>query len=117
MATVVACALFAAISGSSLATVATLGKVALPEMKRYKYAQSLATGAIAAGGSIGILIPPSIILIIYGILTEQSIGQLFLAGFVPGILEAVFYLGTIWFLCHRNPPSAPEARKPAWAKR
>ena len=112
MATVVACALFAAISGSSLATVATLGKVALPEMKRYKYAQSLATGAIAAGGSIGILIPPSIILIIYGILTEQSIGQLFLAGFVPGILEAVFYLGTIWFLCNRNPalgPRGPQA--------
>jgi len=107
MATVVACALFAAISGSSLATVATLGKVALPEMKRYKYAASLATGAIAAGGSIGILIPPSIILIVYGILTEQSIGQLFLAGFIPGILEAVFYLITIWLLCKRNPELGP----------
>ena len=90
MATVAACACFAAISGSSLATAATLGAVALPEMKKYKYSDSLATGAVAAGGSIGILIPPSVILIIYGIITEQSIGKLFLAGFIPGILEALF---------------------------
>ena len=74
MATVAACACFAAISGSSLATAATLGKVAMPEMKKYKYDTALATGSIAAGGSIGILIPPSVILIIYGIITEQSIG-------------------------------------------
>ena len=95
MATVAACACFAAISGSSLATAATLGKVAMPEMEKYRYDTALATGAIAAGGSIGILIPPSVILIIYGILTEQSIGKLFLAGFIPGILEAVFYIAAI----------------------
>ncbi len=109
MATVVACACFAAISGSSLATVATLGRVAMPEMKRYKYSPSLSSGAIAAGGSIGILIPPSVILIIYGIITEQSIGKLFLAGFIPGILEAVFYMATIWFLTKRNPELGPRA--------
>lgn len=107
MATVGACALFAAVSGSSLATAATMGTVALPEMRRYKYDDRLATGAIAAGGTIGILIPPSIILIIYGLIAEQSIGKLFLAGFIPGILEAVFYMGTIYFLCLRNPVIGP----------
>lgn len=107
MATVAACGLFAAISGSSLATAATLGRVAMPEMKKYNYAPSLATGAIAAGGSIGILIPPSVILIIYGILTEQSIGKLFLAGFIPGVLEAVFYIITIVILTRRRPELGP----------
>ena len=107
MATVAACACFAAISGSSLATAATLGKVAMPEMKKYKYDPSLATGSIAAGGSIGILIPPSVILIIYGIITEQSIGKLFLAGFIPGILEAVFYILTIVILTKRRPELGP----------
>ena len=107
MATVAACACFAAISGSSLATAATLGKVAMPEMRRYKYDAALATGAIAAGGSIGILIPPSVILIIYGIITEQSIGKLFLAGFIPGVLEAVFYIFTIMILTRRRPELGP----------
>lgn len=107
MATVAACACFAAISGSSLATAATLGKVAMPEMKRYNYDTSLATGAIAAGGSIGILIPPSVILIIYGIIAEQSIGKLFLAGFVPGVMEAVFYIITIAIMTKRNPHIGP----------
>ena len=107
MATIVACAFFAAISGSSLATAATLGRVALPEMRKYKYYDALATGAIAAGGSIGILIPPSIILIIYGIITEQSIGKLFLAGFIPGIMEAVFYILTIWYLTFFKPHHGP----------
>ena len=107
MATVAACACFAAISGSSLATAATLGKVAMPEMKKYKYDSALATGAIAAGGSIGILIPPSVILIIYGIITEQSIGKLFLAGFIPGILEAVFYIFTIMIITRINPALGP----------
>ncbi|OGO20112.1 MAG: C4-dicarboxylate ABC transporter permease [Chloroflexi bacterium RBG_16_50_9] len=107
MATVGACAAFAAISGSSLATAATMGTVALPEMKRYKYDDRLATGAVAAGGTIGILIPPSIILILYGIITEQSIGKLFLAGFIPGVLEAVFYIATIYILCRSNPKIAP----------
>ena len=107
MATVGACAGFAAISGSSLATAATMGTVALPEMKRYKYDDRLATGSVAAGGTIGILIPPSIILILYGIITEQSIGKLFLAGFIPGVLEAVFYMVTIYLLCKSNPLMGP----------
>ena len=110
-ATIVACAFFAAISGSSLATAATLGAVALPEMKKYKYDDGLATGAIAAGGSVGILIPPSVILIIYGIITEQSIGKLFLAGFIPGIMETVFYLFTIWYLTYFNPHHGPKGPK------
>ena len=107
MATVAACACFAAISGSSLATAATLGKVAMPEMKKYKYDTALATGSIAAGGSIGILIPPSVILIIYGIITEQSIGKLFLAGFIPGLLEAVFYIIAIMIITRMNPALGP----------
>ncbi len=111
MATVGACAGFAAVSGSSLATAATMGKVALPEMKRYKYDDRLATGSIAAGGTIGILIPPSVVLIIYGVITEQSIGKLFAAGFIPGILEAVFYMATIYILCRHNPLLGPPGPK------
>lgn len=111
MATVGGCALFAAVSGSSLATAATMGRVALPEMKKYGYAEKLAAGSIAAGGCIGILIPPSTILVIYGILTEQSIGKLFLAGFIPGILEALFYMVTIYVMCTRNPMIGPQGPK------
>jgi tripartite ATP-independent transporter DctM subunit len=107
IATVAACACFAAISGSSLATAATLAKVAMPEMKKFNYDTALATGSIAAGGCIGILIPPSVILIIYGIITEQSIGKLFMAGFIPGILQAVFYIIIIMILCRRNPAMGP----------
>jgi len=107
MATVGGCAAFAAVSGSSLATAATMGTVALPEMKRYDYDPALATGSVAAGGTIGILIPPSVILIIYGILTQQSIGKLFLAGFIPGVLEATFYIAVIYILCKRNPLLGP----------
>jgi tripartite ATP-independent transporter DctM subunit len=107
MATVGACAGFAAVSGSSLATAATMGTVALPEMKRYKYDNRLATGAVAAGGTIGILIPPSIVLILYAVITEQSIGKLFLAGIIPGVLEALFYLLTIYILCKFNPQLGP----------
>jgi len=109
MVTVWACAGFAAVSGSSLATAATMGTMALPEMKKYKYDPKLATGCVAAGGTIGILIPPSIILIIYGILTEQSIGKLFIAGIIPGILEAVFYVVTIYILCRSDPLMGPRA--------
>jgi C4-dicarboxylate transporter DctM subunit len=107
MATVGACAGFAAVSASSLATAATMGLTALPEMKRYKYDPALSTGVIAAGGTIGILIPPSGVLIIYGILTEQSIGTLFAAGIVPGILEAIFYMVTIYVLCLWKPQLGP----------
>lgn len=111
MASVGACAFFAAVSGSSLATAATMGTVALPEMRRYKYDDALATGAIAAGGTMGILIPPSVPLVIYGILTNQSIGKLFLAGFIPGILEAVFYIITIAILCRFKPDWGPPGPK------
>ena len=107
MATVVACGGFAAVSGSSLATAATMGTVALPEMKRYDYAPSLAVGSVAAGGTIGILIPPSTILIIYGILTEQSIAKLFFAGFLPGILSVIYYLIVIYVLTKRRPELGP----------
>ncbi|MFW6077856.1 MAG: TRAP transporter large permease subunit, partial [Hyphomicrobiales bacterium] len=86
MATIVACGGFSAISGSSLATAATMAKVAMPEMRAFKYSDELASASIAAGGTLGILIPPSIILIIYGIMTAQSIDKLFLAGLLPGLL-------------------------------
>lgn len=117
MATVGACAGFAAVSGSSLATAATMGTVALPEMKKYRYDDRLATGSVAAGGTMGILIPPSVILILYGIITEQSIGKLFLAGFIPGILEAVFYLFTIYILTLRNPHLGPRGPRTALSEK
>ncbi|HJX13985.1 MAG TPA: TRAP transporter large permease [Dehalococcoidales bacterium] len=117
MATVGACAGFAAISGSSLATAATMGTVALPEMKRYNYDDRLATGAVAAGGTIGILIPPSVILILYGVITEQSIGKLFLAGFIPGVLEAVFYMVTIYIMCRSNPQLGPPAPRTSFIEK
>jgi len=107
MATVGACAGFAAISASSLATASTMGLVAIPEMKRLRYDPALAAGCVAAGGSIGILIPPSAVLIIYGILTETSIGKLFIAGIIPGVLEAVFYIITIYILCRWRPSLGP----------
>jgi len=107
MATVAGCAGFAAISASSMATASTMGLAAIPEMKRLKYDPALATGAVAAGGTIGILIPPSGALIIYGIITETSIGRLFIAGMIPGILEAVFYMITIYILCLWKPSLGP----------
>ncbi len=117
MATVGGCAGFAAVCGSSVATVATMGTVALPEMRRYKYDSRLATGCIAAGGSIGSMIPPSIILIIYAILTEQSIGRLFLAGFIPGVTEAILYLITIYILCKRNPLMGPPGERTSFTQK
>jgi hypothetical protein len=107
MATVAACAGFAAVSGSSVATAVTMGLVAVPEMKKYKYDVALSTGALAAGGTIGILIPPSINFIIYGIMTGQSIGQLFLAGVLPGILQACLFILVVFILCKRNPSLGP----------
>lgn len=117
MATVFGSAGFAAVSSSSIATAATFGMVALPEMRRHKYHPQLATGCIAAGGTIGSLIPPSGILIIYGILTESSIGKLFLAGLIPGILEALVYVMVIGMLCWRNPKLGPPAPKASMAER
>ncbi len=107
MATVLACGAFSAVSGSSLATAATMGAVSLPEMKRYKYADTLATGSIAAGGTIGILIPPSVVLIIYGILTETSIAELFFAGIIPGLLSLLYYVIAIMVWTRINPKVGP----------
>jgi tripartite ATP-independent transporter DctM subunit len=107
MATVGGCAGFAAVSASSIATAATMGRVAIPEMKRYKYDTALATGCVAAGGTMGILIPPSGALILYGIITETSIGQLFVGGAVPGVLEALFYIATISIMCRLKPSLGP----------
>lgn len=117
MATVMACAGFAAISGSSLATAAIMGMVALPEMKRFNYDSALATGCVAAGGTLGILIPPSTIMIIYGILTEQPIGTLFIAGILPGILLTFLFLGTIYLLTRKNPLLAPAGPNFPWRER
>lgn len=103
MATVGACACFAAISGSSLATAAMFGTIALPEMQKLNYSNKLATGCIAAGGTLGILIPPSSVLILYGILTEQSIAKLFIAGMVPGVVLALIFIITIYLLTKINP--------------
>lgn len=117
MATIGACAGFAAVSGSSMATAATMATVSLPEMKRYKYDPALATGTLAAGGTIGILIPPSIPMVIYGILTEQSIGKLFLAGFIPGILQALLFIVAIGIVCKANPLVGPPGPKTSlWHK-
>jgi len=107
MATIAGCAGFAAICGSTNATAATMGRVALPEMKRFHYDDALATGSVAAAGSLGILIPPSTIFMVYGILTGQSIGKLFIAGVLPGILLAVLFMAVVLFLCWRNPSLAP----------
>jgi C4-dicarboxylate transporter DctM subunit len=117
MATIGACAAFAAVSGSSVATAATMGTVVLPEMKKYNYDSALATGTLAAGGTIGILIPPSVIMVIYGMITEQSIGKLFLAGFIPGILQAIMFILMIAFLCWRNPKLGPAGPRFTWLEK
>lgn len=107
MATVAACAGFAAISGSSTATAATMATVAIPEMRKFGYARSLATGVVAASGTLGILIPPSIGFVVYAILTEASVGKLFIAGILPGILHASVYMTSIFFRCRLNPQLGP----------
>lgn len=117
MATIVACAGFSAICGSSLATAATMSKVAMPQMRKYKYDDSLSTASIAAGGTLGILIPPSVILVIYGLLTETSIGKLFIAGIVPGLLGVVLYLVAVRFTVLRNPKAGPAGERTSWADR
>ena len=107
MAAVVACGGFSAVCGSSLATAATMSKVAMPSMRKAGYADSLATGSIAAGGTLGILIPPSVILIIYGLLTEADIGKLFIAGIIPGLLGVVFYMAAVYVTVLFKPKLAP----------
>ena len=117
MATVVACGGFSAICGSSLATSATMAKVAMPPMRKYGYADSLATASIAAGGTLGILIPPSVILIIYGLLTESSIRELFAAGFIPGLLGIVMYMAAVRYVVWRDPSAGPAGEKTGWPER
>ncbi len=108
MATVASCAGFAAICGSSVATAATMTKIALPEMRRFGYSDSLATGVIAAGGTLGILIPPSVVLVVYAYITEQDVGKLFIAGVIPGLLAVALQLGTVWLMGVADPANVPK---------
>ena len=117
MATVGACAGFGAICGSGPATAATMAAVALPEMKRYGYADSLASGTVASGGSLGMLIPPSVVFIVYALMTEQSIGSLFLAGVVPGILITVLFCINIYIRCTKDKTLGPAGPKHSWKER
>ena len=117
MSAIGACAGFGAICGSSLATAATMGQVALPELRRYGYPDSLATGALAAGGTLGILIPPSVILVIYAILAEQNIEKLFVAALIPGLLAAAGYMITISIWVRVRPNSAAVRDRMPWSQR
>jgi tripartite ATP-independent transporter DctM subunit len=117
MATIVACGGFSAVSGSSLATAATMAKVSMPPMRKYGYSDALATASIAAGGTLGILIPPSVMLIVYGLLTETSIRELFAAGLIPGILGIVLYLGAVKYTVWRDPKAGPSAERMNWSER
>ena len=117
MASIGACAGFGAICGSSLATAATMGQVALPELKRFGYSGSLATGALAAGGTLGIMIPPSVPLVIYAILTQESIGKLFMAAVLPGIIAMLGYMLMIKIIVTLKPEAGPAGPRASWAKR
>lgn len=117
MASIGACAGFGAICGSSLATAATMGQVALPELRRYGYSGSLATGCLAAGGTLGIMIPPSVPLVIYAILTQENIGKLFMAAVLPGVIAMVGYMLVIKILVTLKPESGPAGPRARWAKR
>ncbi len=118
IASVAGCAVFAAACGSSLATAALMGRIAIPEMLRYKYDRGLAAGCVAAAGTIGSLIPPSILLILYGVMTETSIGPLLIAGFIPGMLSALIYMGMIWIRASINKDLAPMVKETiTWRQR
>jgi len=117
MTTVLACAGFAAICGSNSATAATMSTVALPEMKKFKYNPILSTGSVAAGATLGVVIPPSVVLIVIGLQTGQSIASLFVGGMIPGILLTVLFLGTIWYLCKRHPQWGPAGPKTTFAEK
>jgi len=107
MATIGACSVFGATSGSSIAAAATMGKLAIPQMRRYRYSMELAAGCVAGGGTLSVMIPPSGILVIYGIITEESIGRLLIAGLLPGLLSALIYMLGIYVLCSIRPNIAP----------
>jgi C4-dicarboxylate transporter, DctM subunit len=117
MATIVGCAGFGAICGSSIATAATFAKVAYPSMKKFGYSDALATGAIAAGGTLGILIPPSTIMVIYGIMTNTNIGKLFAAGILPGILATLLLCGAVRYVTWRDPRAGPPGERMPWRER
>ena len=116
-ATVVACAGFGAICGSSIATAATMGKVAYPSMKKLGYSDDLSMGVIAAGGTLGIMIPPSTIMVIYGIITETNIGKLFAAGVIPGLMSAALMMVGIAWITWRDPAHAPAGERSTWPER
>ncbi len=116
-ATIAACAGFGAICGSSIATAATMSKVAYPSMKKLGYSDAMSTGVIAAGGTLGIMIPPSTIMVIYGIITETHIGKLFAAGVIPGILTALLMMGAVVLMTWHNPEHAPAGEKFSWKER
>lgn len=115
--TIAACAIFAALCGSSLAETVTIGKIALPEMRKYRYKDTLACGCVACAGSLAVLIPPSIGFLMYGILTEQSIGTLFIAGIVPGIVLSSLMVGTVALITRLNPSAGPSGERSSWLKR
>ncbi|HDQ40277.1 MAG TPA: TRAP transporter large permease [Desulfonatronum sp.] len=117
IATQATCALFGAVCGSNTATAATIGAIAIPEMKKYRYADTLSTASVAAGGALGVLFPPSVIFIVYGMSTEQSIGKLFLAGIIPGFLLMFAYMVTIFLLSSRNPDMGPTGPIFSWRQR
>src|SRR5499426_4019434 len=117
VATIAACGGFAAISGSSVATAATFSAVAYPEMRRYGYPQSFATGVIAAGGTLGAMLPPSTVLAVYGLITQQDIGKLFQAGILPGLLAMTMYMLTIAVICRVKPDYLPTVPKASWPER
>jgi len=117
VATQLACGMFGAVCGSNTATSATMGAIALPEMRKYKYADSLSTSSIVAGGMMGMIIPPSVIFIVYGTATEQSIGKLFMAGIIPGIMLMLLFIGAILYKTIRNPALGPKGPKASWKER
>ncbi len=116
-ATIIACAAFAAISGSSVATAATFSTVAYPEMRRFNYPQSIAAGTIAAGGTLGAMFPPSTVLVVYGIITEQDIGKLFMAGIIPGLVAVGMYIATLAIIGAVRPELLPRGERSDWAAR
>jgi C4-dicarboxylate transporter DctM subunit len=117
MSTVAACGGFSAICGSSLATAATMSKVAMPSMRKFRYSEGLAAGSIAAGGTLGIMIPPSVIMVIYGLMTETNIGALFAAGILPGIVAVSCYMGAVTWTTWRDPKAGPPGERSGWGER
>ncbi|MDD5168039.1 MAG: TRAP transporter large permease [Syntrophales bacterium] len=115
--TIMASAAFSAISGSNTATAATMSTVAIPAMKKYNYHPMLNAGSVAAGATLGVLIPPSIVLVVYGLYTGQSIGKLFFGNVIPSVILTLLIIATVFFICHRNPTWGPKGEKSSWRER